>query len=113
VTAYNDNGDSAKSKAVSATLDSVAPKIVSVSPLNGAEIASSYTSFTVTISEKSLMGAISIVGNGGRTYGQIRGPAVALKVFPFDMSGGTGKLCDGDTITVTIKKRKRYRHVRY
>ena len=35
VVAYNDNGESAKSKVVSATLDSIKPFVISTSPING------------------------------------------------------------------------------
>ena len=45
VSAYNDNGISAKSKVVSATLDSVKPTVVSTTPTNGG----STTGTTVTI----------------------------------------------------------------
>jgi hypothetical protein len=38
VTAYNDNGDSAKSKIVSATLDGTPPTILSVSPSDGSTL---------------------------------------------------------------------------
>ena len=45
VSAYNANGESAKSKTVSATLDSIKPTVVSTSPTNGG----STTGTTVTI----------------------------------------------------------------
>ena len=45
VVAYNDNGESAKSKVVSVTLDSVRPTVVSTSPTDGG----STTGTTVTI----------------------------------------------------------------
>jgi len=44
VTAYNDNGDSAKSKAVSATLDNTAPTILSVTPDNSSSISHNWSS---------------------------------------------------------------------
>ena len=45
VAAYNDNGTSAKSKVVSATLDSINPTVASTSPSNGGN----KTGYTVTI----------------------------------------------------------------
>jgi len=52
VTAYNDNGDSAKSKAVSATLDSTAPTVVSTTPENNGTGSRQLRSVVVTFSEK-------------------------------------------------------------
>jgi len=44
VTAYNDNGDSAKSKVMSATLDNTAPTILTVAPINSASISHNWSS---------------------------------------------------------------------
>ena len=52
VTAYNDNGDSAKSKAVSAIFDSIAPKVVSTSPTDGVQVAVTDQNFSIIFSEK-------------------------------------------------------------
>jgi hypothetical protein len=52
VTAYNDNGDSAKSKVVSATLDSTAPTVVSTTPENNGTGSRQLRSVVVTFSEK-------------------------------------------------------------
>ena len=66
VTAYNDNGDSAKSKAVSATLDSVKPTAVSHVPSANQQVdpaVRSHQNLTITFSE-----AVKIIcpagGNG-------------------------------------------------
>ena len=48
VVAYNDNGESAKSKTVSATLDSVLPTVVSVTPVNGATLTDADVDFSAT-----------------------------------------------------------------
>ena len=52
VTAYNDNGDSAKSKAVSATLDNTAPTVVSTTPENNGTGSRQLRNVVVTFSEK-------------------------------------------------------------
>ena len=66
VTAYNDNGDSAKSKAVSATLDSVKPTVVSHVPSANQQVdraVRSHQNLSITFSE-----AVKIIcpagGNG-------------------------------------------------
>ena len=52
VIAYNDNGDSAKSKAVSATVDSIAPTVATTSPANGVQVAVTDRILSITFSEK-------------------------------------------------------------
>lgn len=52
VTAYNENGDSAKSKVVSATLDSIAPTVATTSPANGVQVAVTDRNLSITFSEK-------------------------------------------------------------
>ncbi len=52
VTAYNDNGASAKSKVVSATLDATPPTVVSTSPSNNEQVAMTDRTLTITFSEK-------------------------------------------------------------
>jgi len=52
ITSYNDNGESAKSKAVTATLDSIAPTLVSTTPANGDDIATDDRQLTLTFNEK-------------------------------------------------------------
>jgi len=48
VTAYNDNGDSAKSKEVSVTLDGILPTVVSVTPINNAVLTDADVDFSGT-----------------------------------------------------------------
>ena len=52
VTSYNDNGESAKSKVITATQDSIPPTIIATSPANGDEIATDDRQLTITFSEK-------------------------------------------------------------
>ena len=52
VLAYNDNGESAKSKEVSATLDATPPTVVSTSPSSNEQVARTDTTLTITFSEK-------------------------------------------------------------
>ena len=52
MTAYNDNGGSAKSKTVSATVDSIAPTVISTSPANGVQVAVTDRNLSITFSEK-------------------------------------------------------------
>ena len=52
VVAYNDNGESAKSKAVSATLDNIAPTVVSTTPENNGTGSRQLRNVVVTFSEK-------------------------------------------------------------
>ena len=52
VTAYNENGDSAKSKTVSASLDNIAPTVVSTTPANNGTGSRQLGSIVVTFSEK-------------------------------------------------------------
>jgi hypothetical protein len=63
VTAYNNNGDSVKSKTVSATLDSISPTLVSVNPPNGAALTDADADFTG--GDKTLINGISATRNGG------------------------------------------------
>ena len=69
VAAYNDNGISAKSKVVSATLDSVKPTVVSTTPVNGGSTTG--TSVTITFSEQIIINntmAVTLVGAGNTYY---------------------------------------------
>ena len=52
-TAYNDNGESAKSKAVSATLDSTITTVISISPSNLAQVAITERTVTIVFPKKS------------------------------------------------------------
>ncbi|MDC1322805.1 Ig-like domain-containing protein, partial [Pseudomonadales bacterium] len=63
VVAYNDNGESAKSKAVSATLDATPPTVVSTTPENNGTGSRQLRSVIVTFSEK-----VTIVCPAGDAY---------------------------------------------
>lgn len=65
VVAYNDNGESAKSKTVSATLDSILPTLISVTPANGASLTDEDADFTG--GDSALVNGISATRNGGGT----------------------------------------------
>ena len=60
VSAYNANGESAKSKIVSTTLDSVKPTVVSTTPVNGG--STSGTTVSVTFNEPIIFTCLA--GNG-------------------------------------------------
>ena len=60
VSAYNANGESAKSKVVTATLDSILPIVVSTTPLNGASTTG--TTVSVTFNEPIIFTCLA--GNG-------------------------------------------------
>jgi hypothetical protein len=128
VTAYNDNGDSAKSKAVSATLDSIAPTVVSTSPANGEQVAVTDGILSITFSEKvkvicdgdpsitagdcftlsavvvrgSESGAYYATYGKAREYANIATVEESFSVISGDL--GPGLLSDSDTITVSIDK---------
>jgi hypothetical protein len=63
VTAYNDNGDSAKSKTVSASLDNTAPTVISTIPENNGTGSRQLRNIVVTFSEK-----VEIVCPAGDQY---------------------------------------------
>jgi len=63
VVAYNDNGESAKSKAVSATLDSILPQLIAVTPPNGSALTDADADFTG--GDAALINGISATRNGG------------------------------------------------
>ena len=130
VVAYNDNGESVKSKSVSATLDSISPTIVSVTPSNGAALTDADADFSgssfgnvtlaITFSEKIEViclspgitegacndsGAITIQGSNN-TYGFLftydgEGPTFTSSI-PFTPSFGINP----DTFTVTVNSQK-------
>lgn len=52
VTAYNDNGESAKTKTVSATLDATPPTVIATSPSNGEQVARTKQVLSITFSEE-------------------------------------------------------------
>ena len=134
VTAYNDNGDSAKSKAVSATRDSIAPTVASTSPANGVQVAVTDRTLSINFSEKinvicpsdpTVTYAFSCVDSGSAViaqgiYNDQRDTAMqyAAKLYSSiasigvsgtstlsgDLVRNPGALEDLDTITVTVKK---------
>ncbi|MDC1322906.1 fibronectin type III domain-containing protein, partial [Pseudomonadales bacterium] len=65
VVAYNDNGESAKSKAVSATLDSILPQLIAVTPSNGSALTDADADFTN--GDAALINGISATRTGGGT----------------------------------------------
>ena len=133
VIAYNDNGDSAKSKLVSATLDSIAPTVASTSPENGVQVAVTDQNLSIIFSEKVLVEcpsnpllvsvdscpeastspAISIksttatvhdLGLIDRNWYMTAGIAKTNFSTVIAVDAGTQNLEPGDTLTVTIKK---------
>ena len=134
VTAYNDNGDSAKSKAVSATRDSIAPTVASTSPANGVQVAITDRTLSINFSEKinvicpsdpTVTYAFSCVDSGSAViaqgiYNDQRTTAPQYRATLYssiasigisgtstlsgDLVRNPGALEDLDTITVTVKK---------
>jgi len=121
ISSYNDNGESKKSKIVSATLDSINPTIVNVSPQNGGEIKlADYPPIVITFSEpiqticpeayEGIMPGFCTVNNAGTiSTGTPAGPygflAVGKKneviVTDYPLPGYTGS---NFTFTATISK---------
>ncbi|MDA9704723.1 fibronectin type III domain-containing protein [SAR86 cluster bacterium] len=100
ISSYNDNGESKKSKVVSATLDSINPFVVSTLPVDGENYSG--TTVTITFNEvieikcpegqsgPTLCGAlpaIELVGTGGsgNTYymGQVGEKGISISGAPF------------------------------
>ena len=100
ISSYNDNGESKKSKIVSATLDSINPFVVSTLPADGENYSG--TTVTITFSEVieikcpegqssgiscSALPAIELVGTGGsgNTYymGQVGEKGISISGAPF------------------------------
>ena len=99
VSAYNTNGESAKSKVVNATLDSVKPTVVSTTPVNGGSTTG--TTVSINFSESIIIQcatfdpeqpalpcsdppAIKLVGAGNTYYmGQVGSSGVTLSAQPF------------------------------
>ena len=78
IVSYNDNGESAKSKVVSATLDSINPFVVSTLPTDG----ENYTATTVTITFNEVIEIRCPEGQGAQPPGLAptcnAGPAIEL-----------------------------------
>ena len=100
ISSYNDNGESKKSKIVSATLDSINPFVVSTLPADGENYSG--TTVTITFSEVieikcpegqssgiscNALPAIELVGTGGsgNTYymGQVGEKGISISGAPF------------------------------
>ena len=119
VAAYNDNGESAKSGVVAATLDSVAPTVSSHSPTTSQQVAITDRSLSVTFSETVKVicpaggngpmcdtagSAITAVGTSGKTYAYIASVGSTGLVLSGVLVGSAETLNASDTITVTVHK---------
>ena len=127
VVAYNDKGESAKSKQVSATLDSVAPTVLSTMPSNGEKVSTSDRTLSVTFSEKievicpgypdALAGMCPAEGSGVTAQGKYSACLDSPKLYAYIATpGNTGETLSGslvgsaellnacDEITVTVHK---------
>jgi hypothetical protein len=131
VIAYNGNGDSAKSKAVSATVDSIAPTVATTSPANGVQVAVTDRNLSITFSEKikvicpsepnavasictdsgsavSAQGIFSdkrAAGFEAKLYAYIASTGVSdTSTLSGDLVGSAELLKTFETITVTVKK---------
>jgi fibronectin type 3 domain-containing protein len=133
VIAYNGNGDSAKSKAVSATVDSIAPTVATTSPANGLQVAVTDRNLSITFSEKikvicpsepnavasictdsgSAVSAQGIFNDqrdsppqyNAKLYGNIASTGTSdTSTLSGDLVGSAETLNNKDTITVTVEK---------
>ena len=121
VSAYNANGESAKSKVVSVTLDSVKPIVASHSPTANQVVARTSRNLSITFSEAVKVicpadggnnaalcntsgSAITSVGSSGKTYGYIVSPGEAGLSLSGSIVGSAETLNASDTITVTVHK---------
>ena len=120
VSAYNANGESAKSKVVSATLDSVKPIVASHSPTANQVVARASRSLSITFSEafnvicpetnkvedicNTSGSAITAVGSSGKTYGYIVTSGRFGLTASGSIVGSAETLNASDTITVTVHK---------
>ena len=119
VSAYNANGESAKSKVVSATLDSVKPIVASHSPTANQVVVRTSRNLSITFSEAVKVicpaggeelicdtpgSAITSVGSSGKTYGYITSPGSAGLSLSGSIVGSAETLNASDTITVTVHK---------
>jgi hypothetical protein len=131
VIAYNGNGDSAKSKAVSATVDSIAPTVATTSPANGVQVAVTDRNLSITFSEKIKVicpsdpnAAPAICPDSGSavvaqgTFSDKRAAGFEAKLYAYiastgvsdtstlsgDLVGSAELLKTFETITVTVNK---------
>ena len=119
VSAYNANGESSKSKTVSATLDSVKPTVSSHSPTTNQTVAITSRSLSITFSEAVKVicpaggngllcdtsgSAITAVGSSGKTYGYIASAGSTGLAISGSIVGSAETLNASDSITVTVHK---------
>jgi hypothetical protein len=95
VVAYNDNGESSKSKTVSATLDSILPTFVSVTPANGVALTDADADFTG--GNQALINGISATRNGGGTITITLTFSEEISVICQYGSGASATVCGGDS----------------
>ena len=95
VVAYNGNGESSKSKTVSATLDSILPTFVSVTPYNGAALTDADADFTG--GDQALINGISATRNGGGTITITLTFSEEISVICEYGSGASATMCGGDS----------------
>ena len=118
VAAYNANGESAKSKIVSATLDSVKPTVSSHSPTANQQVTNTSRALSITFSEAVKVicpaggngpmcdtagSAITAVGTS-KTYGYITSVGSTGLALSGSIVGSAETLNGSDTITVTVHK---------
>jgi len=119
VSAYNANGESSKSKTVSATLDSVKPTVSSHSPTTNQAVAITSRNLSITFSEAVKVicpaggngpmcdtsgSAITAVGSSGKTYGYIVSAGSTGLSISGSIVGSAETLNASDSITVTVHK---------
>ncbi len=120
VSAYNANGESAKSKTVSATLDSIKPTVTSHSPITNQAVSITSRNISITFSESVFVvcpdadladrcfsngSAVTSVGSSGKTYGYITQPSGSASLLISGNIVGSAEVLNlGDTITVTVHK---------
>ena len=118
VSAYNANGESAKSRVVAATLDSVKPTVSSHSPTANQAVANTSRALSITFSEavkvicpaggngpscSTTGSAITAVGTS-KTYGYIASVGSTGLALSGVIVGSAETLNGSDTITVTVHK---------
>ena len=119
VSEYNANCESAKSKSVSATLDSLKPTVSSHSPITNQAVAITSRSLSITFSEAVKVicpaggngpmcdtsgSAITAVGSSGKTYGYIASAGSTGLAISGSIVGSAETLNASDTVTVTVHK---------
>jgi hypothetical protein len=118
VAAYNANGESAKSRVVAATLDSVKPTVSSHSPTANQQVTNTSRALSITFSEAVKVicpaggngpmcdtagSAITAVGTS-KTYGYFASVGSTGLALSGSIVGSAETLNGSDTITVTVHK---------